>query len=227
MANRSYLYSISNRPESYEDRPETISGLSEWPYAVPFSYRVLTSGDPRLCASLVSDGFEDDPADRKTKLYAISGDFDTGHARLTTFCAALRVAGAGAAELQHAIDETLTFLDAHRDRYLLLETIELDTMVESAEDALRAAVEQEIELCREAGAAVDALPADPAEAGAVLAKAAKEKSGGPLAAFHGLVLDDGFDNTRDRRTENPIGLSWWTDVLYFALWNRAEFEANA
>jgi hypothetical protein len=227
MANRSYLYSTSNRPESYEDRPETISGLSEWPYAVPFSYRVLMSGDPRLCASLISDGFEDDPPERRTRLYAISGEFDTGHARLTKFCAALRSVGAGAADLQRAIDETLTFLDAHRDRYLLLETIELDTMVESAEDALRAAVEQEIELCREAGAAVDALPADPEEAGAVLAKAAKEEADGPLAAFHGLVLDDGFDNTRDRRTENPIGLSWWTDVLYFALWNRAEFEANA
>lgn len=227
MANRSYLYSLSNRPGSYEDRPETISGLSEWPYAVPFSYRVLMSGDPRLCASLVSDGFDDDPPERKTKLYAISSDFDTGHARLTKFCAALRVAGAAAADLQRAIDETLTFLEAHRDRYLLLETVELDTMVESAEDALRAAVEQEIELCREAGAAVDALSADPAEAGAVLAKAATEKVDGPLAACHGLVLDDGFDNTRDRRTENPIGLSWWTDVLYFALWNRAEFEANA
>lgn len=169
MANRSYLYSIGNRPESCEDRPETISGLSEWPYAVPFSYRVLMSGDPRLCASLISDGFEDDPPERRTRLYAISGDFDTGHARLTRFCAALRVAGA----------------------------------------------------------AVDALPDDPAEAGAVLAKAASEEADSPLAACHGLVLDDGFDNTRDRRTEHPIGLSWWTDVLYFALSNRADFAANA
>ena len=65
------------------------------------------------------------------------------------------------------------------------------------------------------------------KAGALLAKAAGNKADAPLSPFHGLVLDDGFDNTRDRRTEHPIGLSWWTDVLYFALWSEAEFEANA
>ncbi|WP_257785408.1 hypothetical protein [Lentzea guizhouensis] len=40
------------------------------------------------------------------------------------------------------------------------------------------------------------------------------------------MLTDDFDNTRDDRTENPIGLNWWTDVLYFTLWNRAEYAAN-
>lgn len=225
MANRSYLYSIGNRPESYSDRPETISGLSEWPYAIPFSYRVLLSGDPRLCASLISDGFSDDPPERPTRLYAISGEFDTGYARLTKLAAVLRAA-CDSADLHAGLDEAETFLDAHRDRYLLLETIELDTMTESDPDALRSAVEGHIGLCRAAGAAVDALPGDVTEAAAVLAKAAAQRSGAPLDAFHGLVLGDDFDNTRDGRTEHPIGLSWWTDVLYFALWNRAEFAAN-
>ena len=225
MANRSYLYSTSNRPESYSDRPDTISGLSEWPYAIPFSYRLLLSGDPRLCASLISDGFSDDPPERPTKLYAISGEFDTGHARLAKFAAVVRAA-CDSADLRAALDETERFLDAHRDRYLLLETVELDTMTESAPDALRSAVEGHIGLCRAAGAAVDALPGDVTEAAAVLAKAAAQRAEAPLDAFHGLVLDDGFDNTRDDRTDNPIGLSWWTEVLYFALWNRAEFAAN-
>lgn len=224
MANRSYLYSLSNQPTSYEDRPETVTGLSEWPYAVPLSYRVLMSGDPRLCASLISDGFEDDPEDRRTRLHAISAEFDAGYARLKKFFAAVRIAGSP--ELSATLDETEQFLIAHRDRFLLLETIELDTMTESAEDALRACVEREIDLCRQAGAAVDALPDEPAEAAAVLTKAAGQKSEPPLEAFHGLVLDDGFDNTRDGRTTNPLGVSWWTDVLYFGLWNRAEFEAN-
>ena len=75
MANRAYLYSLSKPPTSYSDRPDTICGLSEWAYGVPFSYRVLMSGNPRACASLISDGLEDDPKDKKTKLYAISGDF--------------------------------------------------------------------------------------------------------------------------------------------------------
>lgn len=217
MANRSYLYSVSNRPTSYVDRPDTISGLSEWPYAVPFSYRVLLSGDPRLCASLISDGFEDDDPDNKTPLHAISGEFDAGYARLKKFGDVVRLVSTSA-ELRAQLDETEAFLDQHRDRYLLLETIELDCMTETGPDALRACVEQEIERCREVGAAIDALPGDPAAAAAELEKRA--------GAFHGLVLDDDFDNVRDDKTDNPLGLSWWTDVLYFALWNKAEFAAN-
>jgi hypothetical protein len=31
------------------------------------------------------------------------------------------------------------------------------------------------------------------------------------------VLDDDFDNVRDERTNHPLGVSWWTDVLYFGL----------
>jgi hypothetical protein len=151
MANRSYLYSLSNRPTSYEDRPETVAGLSEWPYAVPFSYRVLMSGDPRLCSSLISDGFEDEPPERRTRLHAISGEFDAGYARLRKFFAVVRAVGAGSTGLCAQLDETETFLTEHRDRFLLLETIELDTMTESSEDALRASVGREIDLCRRAG----------------------------------------------------------------------------
>ncbi|TDV57763.1 hypothetical protein [Actinophytocola oryzae] len=223
MANRSYLYSLGNRPRSYADRPETISGLSEWAYAVPFSYRVLMSGDPALCASLVSDGFEDDPPDRPTRLHAISGEFDAGHARLRKLLAAVR-AVTGSTALSVALDETERFLAEHRDRFLLLETIELDSMTEESGDGLRASVEREIDLCGRVGAAVDALPDDVTEAGAALAKAAASE---PESPFHGLVLDDDFDNVRGDRTTNPLGVSWWTDVLYFELWNKAEFEANS
>jgi len=222
MANRAYLYSLSNRPASYSDRPETISGLSEWPYGIPFSYRVLMSGDPRLCASLVSEGFEDDPPEQPTKLYAISSEFDAGHARLTKLIAAIR-AVSDATGLAAALDETERFLQEHRDGFLLLETIELDSMMEASAAGLKACVEGEIEHCRAAGAAIDALPDNPADAGAWLLKAAAEKSDEP---FSGLVLTDDFDNTRDDKTDNPLGVSWWTDVLYFGLWNRAEFEAN-
>lgn len=200
MANRSYLYSLSNRPTSYDDRPETISGLSEWAYAVPFSFRVLLSGNPRLCPSLISDGFEDDPPDQKTKLYAISGDFEAGYARLRKFMAAVRAIGSAA--LITALDETTAYLDQHRDEYVLLETVELDCMSEDSADGMRACVEREIEECRRVGAAIDALPKD-------------------LTGFEGLVFDDNFDSS-----DNPLGLGFWTDVLYFALWDKATFEAN-
>ena len=216
MANRSYLYSLSNRPTAYDDRPDTISGLSEWAYTVPFAFRVLVSGDPRRCASLISDGFDDDPPEAKTALHAISGEFAAGLARLRKVAAAARTLGN--AELNTALDQTAAFLDQHRDEYVLLETVELDCMTEESADGLRACVEREVEECKRVGAAIDALPDDPAAAGQVLAKAA--------GAFDGLVFGDGFDNTRDNRTQYPLGLSNWSDVLYFSLWDKATFAAN-
>jgi hypothetical protein len=184
------------------------------------------SGDPQLCASLVSDGFESDAPENKTKLFAISSDFETGFSRLQRFFAVLRpVAAKASPGLTEYINEALTFLEAHRDRYLLLETIELDTMEEGEASALRACVEKEIENCLHAGLAVDALPDNIGEAVELLKKATQSKMEVPFDAFYGLRLDDDCDNTRDDKTEYPLGLGW-TDVLYVSLWNRAKFEEN-
>jgi len=273
MANRSYLYSLSNRPSSYADRPETVSGLSEWPYDVPFMYRLLMSGDPQLCASLVADGFDSDEPESKTALYAISSHFDTGFARVKRFTEIIRAATAdlpataepaaapapqsaslinrlkhifaprqeapsnadaqasspspraSADELLANLDETIEFLEAHRDTYLLLETIELDTMSESEETELKACVEQEIARCVQAGAAVDALSADLEQAGKALRLATQRSGAAPMDAFFGLRLDNECDSTRTGETEYPLGLVWY-DTLYFDLMNRSEFDAQ-
>lgn len=225
MANRSYLYSLSNRPTSYADRPETISGLSEWAYAVPFSYRVLMSGDPQLCSSLVSDGFEDEPPHKKSKLHAISGDFDQGFSRLEVLFSIVRPIAGASPDLIAGLDATLEFLEAHRDRNLLLETIELDCMDEEEEAGLRACVEKEIANCVRAGAAVDALATNLSDAGERLKAATQRKGPPPLDALHGLRLDDDFDNCRNNKTKYPLGLVWY-EVLFFELWNREQFEAN-
>lgn len=266
MANRSYLYSLSNRPSSYADRPETISGLSEWPYDVPFMYRLLMSGDPQLCASLVDDGFDSGESDEKTRLYAISSHFDTGFERVKRFAEIVRAAAylsAGGTQpadtpqspsfisrlkqvftpvrdtsvdpeqapppevddLLAGLDETITFLEAHRDVYLLLETFELDTMSESEAARLKARVEQEMARCVQAGAAVDALPADIDQAGRQLGLATRQPGTPPLDAFFGLRLDNEFDSTRTGVTEYPLGLQWF-DTLCLELSNRSEFDAQ-
>jgi hypothetical protein len=220
IANRAYLYAISNQPKSYSDRPETVCGLSEWAYMIPFSYRVLLSGDPQLGASLISDGFDGEPEGQKTKLYAIVGDFALGFARLKKLLSSVRLLAAPESTLLTCLDETLEFLESHQDRYILLETIELDTMTSEGETELLACVQKEIAECVKAGVAVDALPDDTTKAAKLLAEASQT----PTSAFHGLRFDNEFDNVRDG-TENPLGLEW-SDVLYFSLWNRAEFEAN-
>ena len=115
--------------------------------------------------------------------------------------------------------------DAHRDSHLLLETIELDIMSHAGEAELKACVDAEIVRCRHAGAALDALPANVDEAARALRTAVAGQAAEPLDAFHGLRLDNDFDSTRTGATERPMGL-YWSDVLYFELFNRSQFEAH-
>jgi hypothetical protein len=227
MANRSYLYSLSNCPTSYSDRPETISGLSEWGYDVPIAFRVLASGGTRLCASLISDGMAGEPEGKKTRLFALCGEFAAGHARWRKLDSILRAAaGVHSKALVSALDETKQFLETHTDHNVLLETIELDVMSASSESELRACVEREMENCLRAGAAVDELSEDVVEGAAQVQAAARNVVPGPLSVFHGLCFDDAFDDVRSGRAKVPLGISWWSDVLYFSLWNRQQFEAS-
>ncbi len=270
MANRAYLYRLSNQPTSYEDRPHTISGVSEWAYDVPFMYRLLMSGNPQLCASLISDGLDG----TKTPLYAISSPFESGYERAKRFVAivkeiialdsslsepppspteppvkratptlaarvkrwfglasiqptpALAEAPIKSAAITHLpawLDETISFLDAHRDQYLLLETIELDLMSEDDPDSLRGLVEREIERSRQVGAAFAALPDNDIEAARIVRSAAAQRFDAPLDAFFGLRFDDNCDSTRTGATEYPIGLQQWSEALYFDLFNREQF----
>jgi hypothetical protein len=138
--------------------------------------------------------------------------------------------------LRVALDQTEEFLGQHRDEYLLLETVELDMMFQLPDDGQRLAVEKEITACLRVGAAVDALSANVQEAAAQLRLASLPQNTKPKwkfwsatvepSPFSGLVLDDDFDSTRAKKTEYPLGLSGWSDVLYYQLWNREKFEAK-
>lgn len=225
MANRSSIYSLSNRPTSFYDRPETISGLSEFPYFVPFTYHVLMSGNPQPCASLISDGLDSDRKDRKTKLYAISSEFDPGFARLEKLFSILRpIVAETSANLASSITSTLEFLGTHANRYLLLETIELDTIAYNNEEDLRLCVDDQIRHIRSVGAAIDSLPSDITMAGKLIIEASQNKFRYPLNVFYGLRFDDYFDHTRDEKTKYPLGLCWYEE-LYFQLWDKEKFEA--
>jgi len=300
MANRSYLYSLGNRPTTYYDRPETISSLSEWAYDVPFVYRLLMSADPQLCASLVAEGLDDDEdddenegeealeaddqeadedeeeddegedEDQPPRLHAISSPFAPGLERVRRFAEIVKAIATAAPAAQPApapivaptpasllgrlarmfsapapapveapvqapatvehlpgwLDETIAFLEENRDAFLLLETVELDMMSAIGEAELRACVEEEIERCRAVGAAFDALPADTQEAARLLRRLAIEEGAPPLDVFHGLRFDDDCDSTRTGATERPLGLTNWSEVLYFELSDQEEFDAR-
>ena len=225
MANRSYLYSLSNRPTSYVDRPETVSGLSEWGYLVPLSYRILMSGDPQLCSSLISNGFEDEPEGEKTKLYAICSDFETGFSRLKTFFNVLNAAipSDSAPYLSEEIANAIAFLETHRDKYLLLETIELDMMMAADESELQQRVKDELSMCYMAGIAVKNLSDNVDEAVKQLRQANEAFAGIAVLPCSELQLDANYDRSDEGF---PAGVGYWSEHLYFGLWNRAEYEAS-
>lgn len=122
------------------------------------------SGDPQLCSTLLSDGFDGESPDKKSRLFAISSDFELGFARMKRLITILRPLAVSSSELTAGLDDTLEFLEAHRNRYLLLETIELDCMTSEGEEQLRRSVEEEIKEILRVGAAIDALPTDTTEA---------------------------------------------------------------
>lgn len=226
MANRSYLYALSNQPASFTDRPETIQGLSEWPYAVPLVYYILLSGEPQLSASLITNAEEDASEPDKpaipTRYYALTGNFEAGFKRFRRFATVVRNAvGKRAAGLTEALSVATEFLSAHQDRYFLLETLELDCMEEGWEgDGQRQLASLHLERARAAGAAVDALSRFDLIAAAQLLGAAQAGKRA-RAPFRGLALSNEFDSDPD----HPMGMGYWDEILYYELWNRKDFEA--
>lgn len=215
MVNRAYLYSLDNRPVSYFDRPERASGLSEWPGAVPISYRILASGNTQICSSLIANGLEGAP---DVKVYAINGEYDVGFARFLRFIDVIRfVSGSSHFEAPKLLDETIStrsFLDLHMNKYVQLETVELDILSGGDEAMMREMVEAEASMCTWIGESIDALPSETNEAAAVVYESSVKGTG----PFAGLRFDDKYDAGRD-----PLGFRW-SETLNFDMPTRAEFE---
>lgn len=215
VVNRAYLYSLDNRPVSYFDRPERASGLSEWPDTVPISYRILASGNTQICSSLIANGLEGAP---DVKVYAINGEYDVGFARFLRFIDVIRfVSGSSHFEAPKLLDETIStrsFLDLHMNKYVQLETVELDILSGGDEAMMKEMVEAEASMCTWIGESIDALPSDTNEAAAVVYESSV-KGAGPFA---GLRFDDKYDAGR-----SPLGFRW-SETLNFDMPTRAAFE---
>ncbi|WFR73716.1 hypothetical protein P9209_09120 [Prescottella defluvii] len=119
MANRSYLYTTSFAPDADATRTPTdrVAGISEWAYAVPLVFRILVSGDPRPCRSLIWSDVPD--------AMAISGRCGPGIARLEQFLARIDHPALGS-----LADDAIAFLHAHTepDGYFVLECAEIFAM---------------------------------------------------------------------------------------------------
>lgn len=253
MANRYYLYSVSKRPLSFQDRPDQINSVSEWAYLVPFTFRVLMSGKPELVASLLyenleeyddaelSEEFESDleldsdldfePTDENeyevglnNKLYAISSVCEIGIQRLEKINRILKFLELPiAGELSDRLTAMLEFISEKKLNFFQLETIEVDIMSESDYQPLRECVEQEMKKCIEVGLAIDCLANEDQTAAAQFLDAINSKSDSRFNAFFGLRLDQNYDNQIEFLTEMPFGLEY-AEHLYFNILNKSDAE---
>jgi len=80
MANRSYLYAANRGPGS-DSGFDKVIGISESSYEIPLVYKILLSGRPRACRSLIWDHPEP---------ISIAGDYKDGLERLSGFLADIR-----------------------------------------------------------------------------------------------------------------------------------------
>lgn len=114
MANRSYLYSSNFvPPPEANEADRRITGISEWKYDIPIGFKILLSGNPRKCQSLIWDVPQE---------IAIVGDYDQGLDRLLHFLDRIPLP-----EVIPLKEEARKFLtdEANKNRYFILECGEI------------------------------------------------------------------------------------------------------
>jgi len=215
MANRSYIYTAEKIPKIFDDTAAKLSDLGEWPWVTPFLFYLLISDNPRLCPSQISDGLTTDQDGQKTDLFAVAGEFKKGARRAKKFLRLLRaIAKDPTSDLFRAAVETEQVLKEKRNRYIVLETVELDAMSEADSPVYWYNVAHDVRnTAFRAGRAVDALSSWTWMGSWELRKAANARIG-DLRFFREMPLrfDERFDHAD---TDVPIGLSGWSDYLFF------------
>ncbi|PID60675.1 MAG: hypothetical protein CSB44_09865 [Gammaproteobacteria bacterium] len=132
MANRSYLYSTDNLPESEEwTKKRILRSLSETNYDIPLVFKLLLSGNPIAVKSTIWE------YDGKI---AIAGEYESGLKNLEDYLSRLP------AEAEQLVTEAMTFLSdkANRRKYFILECGEIFNMTEGDLEEKNLALLEEI-----------------------------------------------------------------------------------
>jgi hypothetical protein len=118
MANRSYLYATNFLPSPGDDRghQRRIVGISEWKTDIPIVFKMLLSGNPKKCRSLIWNVPEE---------IALVADYEHGTASLFRFLDRIP-----RPEIVPLREEASRFLTAENNKspYFLLECAEIFEM---------------------------------------------------------------------------------------------------
>ncbi|MBH0095676.1 hypothetical protein I6E61_04665 [Psychrobacter sp. NZS113] len=201
MANRSYLYSTNTIPElNQDDSSRVLTGISEYNYDIPIVFKVLLSGNPQACLSVIWDNPEK---------IALIGDYTSGVQNLEAFLASITLPAA-----QVPITEALEFLKMpeNQNQYFILECGEIFEMSETPVEAQNLALFNQVQnLQPEIEAAYQSL---------LLPAPVVSEQPKPIGFWERLF---GRRSTPPKAlsANNPeqaiydLGLGLWSNILYF------------
>lgn len=200
MANRSYLYSSNIIPGLFTTRTRSIKGIGEYNYDIPLIYKILMSGQPQPCFSLIWE--EPDPT-------ALIADYTEGLARLSQLLVEITVPIAKPLILQ-----TLQFLnnEENKSQYLFLECGELYYM----ED--KNPYKQNLEVLRDIESYSTMTDFSFINEELLEKTAALEKTFLEERGLVGQTLDDKTQQELNAILLQPyydLGLGTWSNVLYY------------
>lgn len=220
MANRTYLYGISDYSPKKIVYPEVVFGLGDQPYAIPFLFSLLVSGNPQCISSLI---FSPEDDDDEQLIPAIIGDGNIGYARFQKIAGLMKQLARNVNPfMMEDFEEAQEHLSQKHVQYYLLETYEIDVLQKTDDFTIVELVEMECEICRQIGAAVDNLKGPKFWQRRKLLEAMRSNI--PKARLNHLTLSDTFDHIN--RGDAMLGLAGLSEPPCYMPYTREEFEAE-
>lgn len=185
MANRSYLYSSNDLPDSaaWSER-KALHGIAEYRYDIPLAFKILLTGSPIACRSSIWETPEN---------IALAGDYAAGLENLARYLARITDPAA-----QPIIAESLGFLRAHQQarKHFILECGEIFDLTEGSLAEKNSQLLAEIQ---DMAAGIEGLPLPlpaPTKQG-LLSRLFKLQPPDPLSPYY------------------ELGLGAWSKILYY------------
>ena len=196
MANRSYLYSVNEIPTK-KSSPDFITGLSEFSWDIPLIYKILLTGNPQKCSSIIWDNQQ----------IGIVSNYQDGVRKLETFLDILEQEDINNKnEFQKHHKEIMNFLkkESNKDMYIVLEAGEIF-------DA------EEIQLDESVSHVIDEIKSISKDLDQLLETKAKPKKW--YSIFRDIFSKSERKNEILRKLKsdwkNELGIDCWSNNLYF------------
>lgn len=218
MANRSYLYAIDFDKTTEEIKPgDKISGLSEYNYSIPLSFKILVSQESKLAPSMIWE-YE--------QPIAIQGNYEKGKKKLFGFLETLAAENIFEEnEFKRQVDFTKEFLNKHQLKNIFLECGELYEMCD------RDIAEQNTELFENDILDIDARMAEfinryKNHKAGIESQPNKTNNLPKPKNFFQRIFSSGNNYTKTQEMAKPasinkqemwneLGINYWSNVLYF------------